>query len=151
MIQRPQTLCLLGVITCFIASFFFPIWTAGSEGYAFVLNTFSFSGPDVEQNTWYISAACILISAIALFSIFSFKNRKLQIRLGMLNSLLITLYMVLMFTVIVPGCREYATLKLNGSYGVGMYLPILALLFNIAANILVKRDEKLVRSMDRFR
>ena len=37
------------------------------------------------------------------------------------------------------------------SYHVGCYLPVLAIAFLILANRAIKKDEKLVRSLDRIR
>jgi hypothetical protein len=39
----------------------------------------------------------------------------------------------------------------NGSYWVGAVLPVASLIFLIMAAVAIRKDEKLVRSMDRLR
>jgi hypothetical protein len=103
-----------------------------------------------ETNTVYIGILAILSALVALYSIFQFKKRLLQIKLGFLNSLLLSAVLGTIFLGIKAGDD---LLKDQGSedFLVGFYLPIIALLLNLMANRYIKKDEALVRSVDRIR
>jgi hypothetical protein len=79
-----------------------------------------------------------------------FKNRKLQLILGRLSYLLILGYFVLLYWwtdqiagILVPGSEA--------AYGAGIYFPVAALAFVFLANRAIKKDEDLVKSLDRLR
>jgi len=41
--------------------------------------------------------------------------------------------------------------EMEGTYKLGFFLPAFALIFNVLSNRFIRRDEKLVRSVDRIR
>jgi hypothetical protein len=88
------------------------------------------------------------ISALlALITIFLFKNRKLQFVLGRVNILL---------NFVLVGVFVYGLLSLPGEKsfsekGIEMLLPIISIVFLVMANKAIKKDEDLVKSVDRFR
>jgi hypothetical protein len=77
-----------------------------------------------------------------------FENRLLQLKLGALNS-------ILMAATIGSGVyfatRLIRTNQLAGDYGLGLWLPAVAMISNVIANRFIRRDEKLVRDSDRLR
>lgn len=161
MIQRPQTLLLLAIICLMIAALFLPNWhklardgSQMAEQTAIqlkisTLNQGQETGADV-QNRMHIGALLILVAALAGFSISQFKNRMNQLKLGFGLTLLITLTLVF----IMLGAREGEKLvepQKVGQYGYGFYCLFVALFANMIANRLIRRDERLVRSMDRIR
>lgn len=175
MLQRIQTLFLLGVTILMIAFLFLPIWKKEvlptQESISVIkstdkvkLNSFkvSYVKTDTlkdnnivaqklgETNTVYIGILAILSALVAFYSIFQFKKRLLQIKLGFLNSLLLSAVLGTIFLGIKSGNE---LLKEPGSedFLVGFYLPIIALLLNLMANRYIKKDEALVRSVDRIR
>ena len=84
---------------------------------------------------------------ITLFSIFNFKKRKGQF---VLNRLSILLNFVLL------GVFVARSLKVSGETlvsekGIGVLLPIISIVFLVLANKAIKRDEDLVKSVDRLR
>ena len=83
---------------------------------------------------------------LALFSIFSYKDRQKQFVLGRLI-ILINLFLL--------GILIYLSLNLPGEVtsekGIGMFLPTVAILFSVMANRAIKKDEDLVKSVDRLR
>jgi hypothetical protein len=84
---------------------------------------------------------------LALIAIFLFKNRKLQFVFGRII-ILINLFLL--------GLLIYLSLNLSGEAsvsekGIGMFLPVLAILFIVLANKAIKKDEDLVKSVDRLR
>ena len=163
MIQRIQTIFLLLVALCMALMFGFPIWEkismAQSQAVqidAYQLTHYSFTGDkDVvaqEMHTqllWYIALLAGLSVIVALFAIFQYRKRILQIKLGALNALLIG------GTLIAATVSTYQAEKMlpegDAHYLTGFWLPVGALLFNLLANRFIRRDELLVRSADRFR
>jgi len=85
--------------------------------------------------------------ALTVFSIFNFKKRQLQF---VLNRLAIILNFVLL------GVFVYRSLTISGETavsekGIGMLLPIISIVFLVLANKAIKKDEDLVKSVDRLR
>ncbi|MBW2936554.1 DUF4293 domain-containing protein [Aureisphaera sp. CAU 1614] len=84
---------------------------------------------------------------LTLISIFNFKKRQHQF---VLNRLSIILNFVLL------GVFVYRSLKVSGETlvsekGIGVLLPIISIVFLVLANKAIKRDEDLVKSVDRLR
>lgn len=136
MIQRKQSLYLLVVVI--LSSLLlstFPLWKNESLEVQFAFNfTPSLIG---------VSASAVL----ALISIFLFKNRKLQFVLGRIN-ILINFFII--------GFFVYWSLNLSGETqvsekGIGMFVPLVSIVFLVLANKAIKKDEDLVKSVDRFR
>lgn len=136
MLQRIQTIyLLLAAITAAGLIFVFSLWTnsAGEEVYA--------------QEQLIAFGMFLGSAAISLVSIFMFKNRKLQFVLGRLN-IILNLFLL--------GVFVYWSLTLPGEMdisekGIGMFLPIISIVFIVLANKAIKKDEDLVKSADRFR
>jgi hypothetical protein len=136
MLQRIQSIylfcCMLnaGVLPLFIG-----LWTTTSKKEVLV-----------TDNTLYIAlfGTTVLLAAI---SIFSYKKRQNQFVTNRLN-------MILNFIII--GLLVYHSLTLSGEAqvsekGIGMFLPIFSIVFLALANKAIKRDEDLVKSVDRIR
>jgi len=144
MIQRIQTLYLLLVaVVSGGLIFVFNLWTVASEKQEFVLDLFSKS----EFTFKLIPISFLVSSLIALIAIFNFKNRQMQFVLGRII-VLINLFLL--------GLLIYLSLTLPGETavsekGIGMFLPVVAILFAVLANKAIKRDEDLVKSVDRLR
>ena len=143
MIQRIQTIYLL-------------IASAISGGLIFVFNLWNNLKDEVfalelferESLLLKIIPLLFILSAVVSFStIFLFKNRKLQFVVGRLI-ILINLFLL--------GLLIYVSLTLPGEVsisekGIGMFLPILVILLIVFANKAIKKDEDLVKSVDRLR
>ena len=85
--------------------------------------------------------------ALAIISILSFKKRQLQFVLNRLN--IISNFVLL-------GVFVYRSLKVSGETlvsekGIGVLLPIISIVFLVLANKAIKKDEDLVKSVDRLR
>lgn len=100
--------------------------------------------------TFYISILALVIALVAMYSIFQYKNRLLQIKLGALISFLLLAIMITMIYFVMQG-EKMILPNQRGEYLWAFYLPMAALLFNFLANRFIRRDEKLVRSADRIR
>ncbi|TMM32079.1 DUF4293 family protein [Polaribacter aestuariivivens] len=143
MIQRIQSIYL------FLASVI-------SGGLIFVFNlwenlknkVFAFDLLSAESLSLKIIPILFLVSAtLSLIAIFLFKNRKLQFVIGRL---------AILVNLILLGLSVYVSLTLPGGInisenGIGMFIPILAILLLVLANKAIKKDEDLVKSVDRLR
>jgi peptidoglycan/LPS O-acetylase OafA/YrhL len=137
MLQRIQTVYLIFVfIFVGVLPFFIPLWSInGIQPYFFI------------QNMIYIVINAV-ISVLTLVSIFSFNNRQNQFVINRLNIIL---------NLILLGLFLYHLLNLSGETqkvsekGVGIFLPIVAIVLLVFANKSIKKDEDLVKSADRLR
>jgi len=136
MIQRIQTLYLLVVILLTAAlPFWVNLWSdsQGNEIFA--------------QNEILISAAFFVSAALALIAILLFKKRQNQFVVNRLNMIL-NLFLL--------GFFVYRSLNLSGETtvsekGIGMLIPIFSIVFLVLANKAIRKDEDLVKSVDRLR
>ena len=136
MLQRIQTIYLFLAAIC-------------SAGLIFVFQLGeNIAGEPVYADELLLVFALFMISAaISLFTIFLFKNRKLQFILGRLNILL---------NLILLGLFVYWSLNISGEAyvsekGIGMLIPVISIVFLVLANKAIKKDEDLVKSVDRLR
>lgn len=139
-----------------------PIWekaakTDGPESKAgdkIIVNAFeAFSSTDAvkyNQPTYYIGILAIVAALIAFYSIMKFKNRILQLRLGAINGLIMSLSIGAMFYAI-HKAKDLQFQDFDESYKIGFFLPVIAIICNLLANRFIKKDEALVRSVDRIR
>ncbi|WP_121665653.1 DUF4293 domain-containing protein [Mesonia aquimarina] len=136
MLQRIQSIYLLIVaLLAAILPFFVSIWTTEN-------------GEEIFANDKILVSGGFLLSAIlALVTIFLFKNRKLQFVMGRLNIILnfILLGFFVYWSLIVPGEMQIS------EKGIGMLIPIISIVFLVLANKAIKKDEALVKSVDRLR
>ena len=137
MIQRIQTIyLLLTFIIIGILPFFIPLWTL-SDGKEYLF----------MQNQFYVILMG-LSTMLSLVSIVSYKKRQNQFVMGRLNMIL---------NLILLGLFVYRSLNISGETvavsekGIGMFLPILAIVLLVLANKAIKKDEDLVKSVDRLR
>ena len=166
MIQRIQTIFLLLVALCMGLMFGFPVWEKISlaqnqavqvDAYQLTHYTFTGTNNDVvaevlhKNSLWYIALLAGLSVIVALFAIFQYRNRTLQIKLGALNALLIGGTLIACTLATFQGDKLIANAEGEGHYMTGFWLPAAALFFNLLANRFIRRDELLVRSADRFR
>ena len=137
MIQRIQSIYLLvAAIIMGALPFVFPLETDSSN------NKQVFFTDHLTDMLLFFSSA-----ALSLITIFLFKNRQLQFVLGRLNIIL---------NLILLGLFVYHSLSVSGGVatpekGIGMFLPIFSIVFLVLANKAIKKDEDLVKSVDRLR
>lgn len=157
MIQRSQSLFLLAIIIiCGIAiSLTIPYFTTKNrttnDHVTVAYNTTTIitnEGSMTEKNKLIIYCVFAIFTS-SLLSLISFKNRKLQLLLISLNFITICLLGGLMYAFSL-GMNYFNQNDIN-SFKIGSTLPIVILFLNLAAFRGVKKDEQLVRSMDRLR
>lgn len=137
MIQRIQTLYLFIVALIMAAGPFLVSLYTNTNG----VEVFAKSNIPVLI-TFLVIADLALVSAFILY-----KNRKNQFVANRLN-------IILNFFLL--GFFVYQSLNLSGETvvsekGIGMLLPIFSIVFLVLANKAIKRDEDLVKSVDRLR
>ncbi|MFO7718988.1 MAG: DUF4293 domain-containing protein [Gillisia sp.] len=136
MIQRIQSIYLfIAALISGVLIFFVSLWSNEAGEPVFV--------QDVN-----LALALFLGSAVlSLATIFLFNNRKLQFVLGRVNILLnfFLLGVFVYWTLTVPGEMQIS------EKGIGMFIPVLSIVFLVLANKGIKKDEDLVKSVDRFR
>jgi glucan phosphoethanolaminetransferase (alkaline phosphatase superfamily) len=136
MLQRIQTIyLLLAFIITGALPFVFPLWKIEEKEYYFMSNVI-------------YTALFGLSTALTLLSIISFKKRQQQFVFNRLNIIL---------NLILLGLFIYRSLNLSGEAvqvsekGIGMFLPIVSIVMLVLANKAIKKDEDLVKSVDRLR
>ncbi|WP_343707186.1 DUF4293 domain-containing protein [Flavobacterium sp.] len=136
MIQRIQTVYLfLAFASTGILMLFVPLWTTSAGKLFFFM-----------QDQLY-TVLLGLTTMLSIISIISFKKRQNQFVLNRLNIIL---------NLILLGLFVYRSLNLSGGTevsekGIGMFMPIVAIVLLVLANKAIKKDEDLVKSVDRLR
>ena len=99
------------------------------------------------DNIAWVAVAFYVSAALAFISILLFKNRQNQFVVNRLN-ILLNLFLL--------GFFVYRSLSLSGETevsekGIGMLIPVFSIVFLVLANRAIKKDEDLVKSVDRLR
>ena len=139
MLQRIQTIYLiLAAVVTGVLPFVFPLWKVQTATEIF---DFYFM-----QEMSY-AALFGLSTTLSIISIMGYKKRQNQFVMGRLN-IILNLFLLGLFV--------YRLLTVSGETsvsekGIGMFLPIVAIVFLVLANKAIKKDEDLVKSVDRLR
>lgn len=155
MIQRIQTIWLLLAALTLALMIFFPIafketGPTVAEIYTNGLHksVIGKSGSGVTVSDFLpLFITNIAVALMSFANIFNFRRRSVQKRIAILNIVLIIGFAF--------WCSVYAKQLPGGidgaSFGVGAYLPALAILFIILAIFGINKDERLIRSAERLR
>ena len=140
MIQRIQSIYLLLISILSVGFIFiFKLWKVANDE---VFDLFS----NEETLSKLVPLLFILSAFVAIVSIFQFRKRQLQFVLGRII-ILINLFLL--------GILIYLSLNLPGEVssekGIGMFIPTIVILLSVIANKAIKKDEDLVKSVDRLR
>jgi len=136
MIQRVQSIYLLVAFICSgVLPFFIPLWY-NENNY-----------PIFFQSKLSYSVLFGFSAVLSIFSILSFKKRKLQFVIGRLN-IIFNLILLVLFMLYSP--------KLSGDTsvsekGIGLFIPIISIVLIALANMAIMKDERLVKGADRIR
>jgi hypothetical protein len=85
---------------------------------------------------------------LSMLTIAKFKDRKKQLLFGKINYLAILLSIVFIMMDVTFIAEQ---LSVQENYYIGAFLPVAALPFIFLANRAIKKDEKLIKSLDRLR
>ncbi len=149
MIQRIQSVYLLIVTALLIAALFIPVGHfITPTGLTSIFKPIGVTMADGGfRSTWGLFGILLLSSIVSICSIFLFRNRNLQIRITIFNSVLITCYYVV-FLVFMFALKDKET---TYQLGWGLILPLISLVFNYMAVRAIYTDEMLVKASDRLR
>ena len=160
MIQRIQTIFLFLVVVAMGITIGTPLWeqtvTGSGSGdswnlTAFMMTNLDSSGQEIQSSSkWYIAALASFAGLLALISIFQYKNRGKQMMLNMVNSLLMVVLVATVFLT-TNGINQEVSSGEAGSYQLGFWAILAAMVCNMLANRFIRKDEALVRSVDRIR
>jgi len=156
MLQRIQTVWLLLATVSLTFMFFFPLVTGKLNGLSVPLlytKGYASSWDNGEFISYSITPIYplfithIAISIICFVNIFNFRKRSFQKRFAILSIVLIGGFAL--------WCSIYAK-KLPGgiegaAFGIGAYLPAIAILFIVLAIFGINKDERLIRSAETLR
>jgi peptidoglycan/LPS O-acetylase OafA/YrhL len=128
----------LSVLVTSALPFVFELWTLKTDNQA--------TAVFITTSALYLSLFG-LVTLLTIISIFSFKKRQNQFVLNRLT---------MIFNFILLGFFVYRSLNLPGETmvsekGIGMFLPAISIVLLVLANKAIKKDEDLVKSVDRLR
>lgn len=158
MIQRIQSVFLLLAAILMGLTAFLPLLdlsflvSSGSDAAESYKTLYSYGIGEFagEFPTWGIFTFAILGTLLSLISIFLYKNRNRQLNVCYVTALSIVLYYVTSMVYL----NSYVS-KIPAEYTfniqAGIILPVVALIFILVAITRIKKDEKLVRSLNRIR
>ena len=154
MIQRIQTLYIAGVVALTALTLWLPLahFTAGLEHfdlYAFGLRDAEGS---VVQQTLYLGILAALSCLLGAVAIFLYKRRLLQLRLCIVQMVLLVGVEVMMAVYYFLSYRFFAAYEFHAQHmRVAIVFPLICLVLDYLAARAIFRDEVLVRSLDRIR
>ncbi len=135
MIQRIQTLWLLLAAACSLATLKFSFYSGNKDNNLFAeLN---------GTSNFFLLILAVAVALTALAAIVLFRKRKLQMQLSLLGFLLQAVALVVYFL----QTKQYVQGNFTLTSAISFAIPI----FFILAWIGIRKDEKLVKSMDRLR
>ena len=144
MLQRIQTVYLLiAILLAGLVAFLVPFWGSSNDD-LFYLTSMLQSG---EIALIAIPTLFMVSVFVALLTLISFKNRTRQIIYNRLN---------IVINFLLLGIIVYHQLNLPGETmvsekGIGVFIPLLVVVFLALANKAIIKDDKLVKSVDRLR
>lgn len=155
MIQRIQTVYLIGAFVLTMLLFFFPVAQLLDEGgtlYAFSVNgIYGLQGEagQMPVQQWPLVILLSIVLFVYATAVFLFKKRRLQMRLCIYNILLQAgmfglLHYYLYRAIGETGATEHA-------YKLPVVIPILSMILTYLAFRSVRRDELMVQAADRIR
>jgi len=155
MLQRIQTVYLLLIVILSCITFYLPTvdliniksalhYIIDFKGVYLVQE----KGNVWDSTVWGLTSVAAVIPFIAFYTILQYKNRVKQIRLSVINMLLMLGYYVVLFINI-----WFISGRLNAEWHLqfGAVLPLVSLILNYLAIGAIGKDEKLVKSLDRLR
>ena len=135
MIQRIQSLWLLLAAGCSIAAIMLPFYAGNTSNNLYE----RLSG----QSHFHLLILCVAVGLGSLVSIFLYKNRKRQMQISFV-ALLLQLLNIFFFI-------QKANAFTDGTYSLGSVFTFIVPLLLILGIIGIRKDEQLIKSMDRLR
>ena len=162
MIQRIQTIFLFLVAVAMLLVTYFTIWeqvnpdqTEKLKLTAWHLTSYAIEDGQ-EASTInrkavpYIGVMAIAAAVLALYSLSQFKNRTKQMFLNMINSLLMGSTLGVIVYQSYQANMDFNP-AVSGAFVIGFYAIVAAIILNVVSNRFIRKDEMLVKSVDRIR
>ena len=152
MIQRIQTLFLIaaaGLIAAMLVIPLVEIRTGTGEVYSGMLRGLRSGSGEYAVTTWPLFILAVVTAALLFVNIFLFKNRKLQIRLCVYAIILGFGQIGLMYYYWVILFRRLG--EASYLFRVSVVFPALGIILTYLAFRAIRKDEILIRSIDRLR
>ncbi len=164
MLQRIQTLYLLGIVCLGIGLFFVPVVEFVTPIDAAIQRMFELGAVGMDEVTpnmdyivvdplhlngvWGLTLTTLLIPFLALVDIFLYRRRILQARLNIFLALLCLGYYAILFTYI-----WFAKMNFGLEWHLTFWacLPLICFILTLGATRRILKDEALVRAADRIR
>ena len=142
MIQRKQSLYLFIAALLNAGVFYFDLYKTHT-----MVNGADTLG-QLRVSDHYPSLLLALVMTLLPFiTIFMFGNRKRQMRMSFVSILAVISFITLTLSRV----TRITPPPSSGSYWIGAVLPVIAVVFLFLAILGIRRDENLVKSMDRLR
>jgi uncharacterized membrane protein YwzB len=142
MIQRIQSVWLLASGLLGTLTFKFPFWQSD-------LKTGGVRSFITQKSPILICLAFPVLIALSIGTIFLFKNRSLQIRLCLLG--MVMAIGILVLEAFIASNEKTLADYSDGSWGPGIVIPLLIVVALFLAIRGIRKDQKLVKSLDRLR
>lgn len=154
MIQRIQTVFLLGVVLLTCILFTVPLVEFVTGDTTYIMNaykTFSLSeNAEVLYKNIGIGATGGLIIAASLIAIFLFKKRQTQLKVAKFNLILIALQItaIMLYS---SGAEQKMDENVSVHFQPYVAIPIISFILGYLAVRYIKKDDEMVRSANRLR
>lgn len=158
MIQRIQTVFLFIVAVASICLFFFPLAGIYSDTHTYKFFIYELRNMVPGEASIFnrnavlpLAALDVITGGVALWALFSYKNRIMQLRLVRVAIFADIIMLALVFFVYANIIER--TLHVSPDYmgEAGIYFPLVMLIFLILSNRYIIKDERMIRSIDRLR
>lgn len=154
MIQRIQTLYLLLVTALMTLTLFLPIASfTGDNSEVYTLTAFALAGGGASQSSIWLGIILAIATAVPFVTIFLFKNRLLQLRLCIVEVILLlgaTAFVAIYFWLSGANALEDIGVA-HRQFSWAAIMPVVSIIITVLAARAIFKDEALVRSLDRIR
>lgn len=152
MIQRIQTvyLALAAILLSMVFAFNFATYQVEDVQYIFSVNGISPESEEVSVVFPYNIILPVLIAGLA-FTILQYKKRKVQLKIIRMIYLMILIVLAFLFYDMSVVESSLDIHPENASYGAGLFLIAASWPLVFLANRAIKKDEELVKSVERLR
>ncbi|MCX6270117.1 MAG: DUF4293 domain-containing protein [Bacteroidetes bacterium] len=158
MLQRIQSVFLLLACLACILTFFFPFAEFFSDlgYYRFTLTGFKHISPEpVAVFSWFFAFPLCLLNSVLIvmtgYILSLYKNRVRQLKLLRISVFINIILVGLIFYYAHSLIEQKLGLSPVYTKSIGIYFPLVSIIFQILANRSIRKDEMLVRSADRLR
>ncbi|TXE03654.1 DUF4293 domain-containing protein [Algoriphagus aquimarinus] len=158
MIQRLQSIFLFLVAVAMGLTLGLDLWVqeVADSGEIWKLNALFMNQLDASgevlqsSSNWYVAALASFVGLMAIISIFQYRNLGRQMMLNMVNSLLMVALVAIVFLT-TSGVNSEISAADNGTYEIGFWAILAAMVCNMLANRFIRKDVALLKSVDRIR